>query len=1193
MIKKLLGLVFNRWVLGAVLLLAVALVIWIVGPLVAIADVRPLETEFSRWVTIGVVLALVALGIAWKRWRMSRGNAKVVNQLLAEPSSAAGKPAESPDMLAVRQRFEQALQNLRRTRIGSGGLLKGWSAQLDGRYLYELPWYLIIGAPGSGKTTALRNCGLRFPLAQDVGEQAVRGVGGTRHCDWWFTDQAVLIDTAGRFTTQDSDRDNDRATWGGFLGLLKRSRPRQPVNGVLVTVSITDLLTRSAAERRQHAATVRQRLQELHEDLGLKFPIYLLVTKADLLAGFMDYFATLDRDRRATPWGATFALDDKLKDDNAQGLRQFGTEFDALQRRLNDGLVERLQAERDPQRRARIYGFPGQFAGLRGVLQEFLDAVFSPSSFEVQPLLRGVYFISGTQEGTPIDRVLGAIARGYRLERAVIAPNLASGRSYFLTRLLGEVVFAESGLAGINLKWERRRRWLAIGGYAAIGVLTVGALGAWTVSYFNNRRYVDEVAHRVEQVRQLVQATPNRASADILPVVPALAATRSLAGQDGPVPWKLGFGLYQGPKLDNASRTAYDRMLVDAVLPRIGLRVEEQLRLAGNSPDSDYEALKAYLMLHDAERFEPQALKTYVESDWDAQLARSIDAEQRADLSRHLDALLEQGAVVSPLPEDRALIDFHRARLATVSLPQRVYNRLRHQGLGADFPEFTVVGAAGNNAALVFTRTSGEPLNRGVPGLFTYNGYHQGFQKAVPRVAQQLADEQSWVLGTANPARNAAAVVRAGDPLIDDVRRIYLNEYASIWEAFIADLHLQPITSLPQSIQMSRLLSSSESPLPGLMRKMSRETTLLGSGDKNVVQKTTDSANEVLRRSREAVADALSSKKGETGPRIESLVDDRFAGLRRLVTAPDGAKAPLDEAIALIADVNVQLSATDTAVKGGAALPPSPAAAKVAVVAPQMPEPLRSMMTTLAQTSAHAAQVVVRQNLGNEVRSQIGEFCHQAVAGRYPVDRSSARDVTQADFALLFAPGGKFDQFFQQRLATHVDTSARPWRFRSADGPPLGTDAGTLPQFQRAQAIRETFFPSGNVPSLRLQFKPIEMDPSLKQFILDVDGQIVRYDHGPQIVTPVQWPGPRGSTQVRLQVSPPLNAGASGMTYDGPWALLRLFDRAKIDATNAPERFKATFDVDGRKAVFEVIASSVRNPFRLRELNEFSCPAGL
>lgn len=1189
--KRILGWIFNRWVLAAVVLGALALVIHIVGPMVAIGEWRPLEEEQARWITIGVLVTVVIAWMLIARWRKQRGNQTVVNQLIAAPKPGSNEPPESPDMAAVRERFEKALLTLRRARFGEGGLLSGWSAKLGGRYLYEMPWYLIIGAPGSGKTTALRHSGLNFPLADATGAQAaIHGVGGTRHCDWWFTDRAVLIDTAGRFTTQDSDRENDRATWSGFLGLLKRSRPRQPVNGVLVTVSVTDLLSRTPAERAQHAATVRQRVQELHEDLGIRFPIYLMVTKTDLLAGFMDYFATLDKDQRATPWGFTFPMQAGTE----KGLHRFGSEFDALRQRLTDGLIDRLQTERDAQRRARIYGFPTQFAGLRPMLQEFVDAVFSPSPYEADPLLRGVYFISGTQEGTPIDRVLGVVARNYRLERAVLPPNQASGKSYFINRLLGEVVFAEAGIAGTNPKWERRRTVLTVAGYAAVGVVSVGLIALWSTSYVNNRRYVTAVAERTEQVRGLLQSTPNRATADILPIVPALDATRGLAGQVDDIPWSLGYGLFQGDKLDSAARAAYQRMLADAVLPRLALRIEEQLRQSDEAPETQYEALKAYLMLQDPEHFDAETLKAHVEADLDSQ-RRELTPEQRAQLSTHLDALLSQGALVSPIESDKDIVNSTRVRLASVTLPQRIYNRMRYRGFGQEFPEFSIVRAAGNNAALVFSRTSGAPLTQGVPGMFTRDGYHRGFQHQVDDIAQQLASEQGWVLGTTEPKQDAATVVRGGHTPADEARRLYLQDYASTWEGFIADIRLQPMTSLGQSVQMSRLLSAPDSPLPLLMKALSRETTLVG-GD-SVVDKAGAKAAGVVRQSRDKIANLLSSKptgaaSGEPAP--ERVVDDRFSSLRFLITAPaGGGKSPLDGTLDLIAEVNVLLNAVATAIQGGSAPPPSPLPNRVKAEAARMPQPLRAMLDNLSQSSATVSQLMVRQNLGQEVRSQVGEFCQQAVAGRYPLDRTSSRDATPADFALLFGPGGKIDQLFQQKLAAYVDTSTRPWKFRPVEGTPLGADGGSLPQFQRAATIRETFFPAGNTPSFKLDFKPIEMDASLTQFILDVDGQVVRYAHGPQIPTSVQWPGPRGSQQVRVQLSPPSSGSNQGMITDGPWALFRLFERVTIEPTGAPERFRATFNVDGRKAVFEVTTSSVRNPFRLRELNEFGCPAGL
>jgi type VI secretion system protein ImpL len=1197
--KKLLGLIFNRWVLLALLVLALLAVIWIVGPMVAVGEHTPLETVLSRAITSGVLVALLALWLGLSIWRARRGNSKVVAQLVAAPVG----PGESADLSAVRERFETALLTLRQARFDAPAAADGgaagvraaptgwrrWRQALGGRYLYELPWYAIIGAPGSGKTTALRNAGLSFPLADRMGDTAVRGVGGTRHCDWWFTDQAVLIDTAGRFVTQDSDQANDKATWGGFLQLLKKTRPRQPLNGVLVTVSVSDLIARGAAERTRHAQAVRARVQELHEQLGVRFPIYLLVTKCDLIAGFSETFAGLDKDQRATPWGYTVPLE------RGSAQQALAAEFTALLQRLDDGLIDRLQAETDPQRRARIYGFPNQFTNLRDALQDFVQLVFSPSPFEANPMLRGVYFVSGTQEGSPIDRVLGSMARRFALEHAMLPPQQASGRSYFLQRLLTEVVFAEHGVGGTNRRWERRRGALALAGYAGIGAVALLVAGVWGLSWNNNRAYIDTVAARVEKVRADVQATPNRASADLRPVLPALEATRGLAaaGDDkgGDVPWTLGFGLYQGRKLDSAARTAYERMLVDAVLPRLAIRVEEQLR-GGDQPETQYESLKAYLMMYDPARFEPAALKSHIEHDWDQQLARELSTEQRETMSRHLDALLAQGPTVSPLAQDQALVASARAALSAVPLPQRVYNRLRQQGLGADFPEFTVVRKGGGNAPLVFTRQSGAPLTRGVPGLYSYDGYHKGFQSVVTEVTKTLADEQTWVLGIAPAEARGAQALLESSRTVDDVRRLYLVEYRDTWKSFIADVRLQPFANIAQSVERTRFLAAPDTPLVPLLKAMSRETTLLTGQD--AVERAEQGARSAVAAFQSRVLGATGARRATTGAptqRIESIVDSEFEGLRRLVTAPEGGKAPLDGVIARLGELQVLLTAVDSALKGGAAPPPSPLPNQLKADAANAPEPVRSILETLGSTSSRVASMQLRESLSREVRAQVGEFCSQAITGRYPFDTSASREVTQADFAALFGPGGKFDQM-QQRLAPYIDTSTRPsWTFRPVDGTPLGSDVGTLPQFQRAAVIRETFFGiAGTTASTRLEMKPVEMDIALREFLLDVDGQIVRYAHGPQIPAAVVWPGPRGTGVVRMSVQP---AGGTGLVRDGPWALFRVFDSVNFIPGSDREKLRAVFDIDGRKAVFDITASSVRNPFRLDEMRRFSCPNGL
>jgi type VI secretion system protein ImpL len=1192
--KKLLGLLFHPWLLLALGVLALSLAVWIVGPLVAVDQWRPLESETARWVFIGALVALVLLRQAWRFWKARRTNTRVVAQLAAvSPAPAAHDPA-SAEVALLQQRFNRALEQLRQARFSSGrkGVGAVWSdvsARIGKRYLYELPWYVIIGAPGSGKTTALLNSGLNFPLSAAGGEHSVRGVGGTRNCDWWFTDEAVLIDTAGRYTTQTSDAEQDAGAWQGFLALLKRSRPRQPVSGVLVTVSVPDLLMQSAADRAVHAQAVRRRVQELHQHLGIRFPIYLLVTKCDLLSGFTDYLGDIDKEARATPWGFTFKLDGEQRSD----LTAFDAEFAALERRLQDGLIDRLQPERDAQRRARIYAFPQQFAGLRDVLLDFAQKVFSPSQFESHPLLRGVYFVSGTQEGTPIDRMLGRLSRSFGLAGDAAPAVSGQGRSYFLTRLLREVVFAESGLSGTDLKWERRRGAIALGGYALLALVVGGTLFAWTTSYLNNRRYMAHVDASLAEAEKLIQSG-DKPSSDPRPLLPRLQAAQTLprATPDGSVPWSLGFGLYQGDKLESAADRAYQRLLVDGLLPSIALRVEQQLR-GGGSPELHYEALKTYVMLHDPEHFNAQALKLYVAADWDATLPKDTTTEQRDALTKHLDALLAQGPAVSPLAQDKALLSRTQTRLAATSLPNRIYQRLKWQGVGTDIPEFNPVKAGGSAVPLVFRRTSGAPLTKGLSGVFTYDGYHKGFQKAVESVSQQLADEEVWVLGVASVPRQGFAQSQVAD----QVRRIYLNDYARVWEEFIADLALLAPKTLPEAVQVARTLSQPDNPMVPLLRAIVRETTLTTSPD--LASKAGTVVQQAIEKKGKALKDMFGvqpDKRAATEPAaaIESIVDNRFTALRQLVTSPGGqGPAPIDGQVALINDIYTFLNAADTAIKAGNVPPPSEVPNKVKADGARAPEPVRSLVSTLSVVGSTLVYGLSRGNVGSAINAQIGEFCRQATSGRYPFVRTSERDVTQEDFARLFAPNGLFDAFFQANLLALVDTSTRPWTFRQQAGAPPGS-AGALLSFQRAQAIRDTFFRGGgNVAGLKLDFKPVEMDTTITQFILDVDGQLVRYAHGPQIPVSIQWPGPRGSAQVRVELSPPSATGSSGMVNSGPWALFRMIDRLQIESGTAPERFRATFAIEGRKASFDVTTSSVRSPFRLRELEEFSCPAGL
>ncbi len=1202
--KSIIKCLFNRWTLTFLGLAAVSSLIWFAGPLIAVADYRPLEADTTRTTLILLLISFYFGKLIWKFIKAKNLNARLMDGLLRQSSKSPTQPtsindsAGAEEVALLHKRFEEAISVLKKAPPASNKP-RSWLTLFNRQYVYELPWYIFIGAPGSGKTTALVNSGLQFPLAERFGQEVIHGIGGTRNCDWWFTDEAVLLDTAGRYTTQESHQEADHAAWTGFLQLLKKYRPRRPINGAIVTISIADLLQQTPIQREAQANALRKRIQELHTELNIRFPIYVLVTKSDLLAGFMEFFSRYGKEERAQVWGMSFPFAEKP---DAFPLADFDTEFSALERRLNDRLIDYLQQERDIQKRTLLYTFPQQFSDLKEILGKFLNQIFSPSRFEQQPLLRGIYFTSGTQEGNPIDRMMGNLARTFQLDHKLLLPHQPSGKSFFLTRLIKDVIFSEAELAGTNLRWERRYASLQWGIFSAVILLTLSIITAWVVSYSRNQAYIAEVEANTSIVSGQVEKLPVM-DADIIGLLSALRSVQELPNIPGidshSPPLSMGFGLYQGDKLAAASNHTYQRLLQDIFLPQLILRIE---RLLGNADPGNlellYEGLKAYIMLHQGEHFDPGALKAFIMADWEINLPRNFTGEQRKALESHLDTLLSRGQLSSPIPINTQLIEEVRDIVAKTPIAQRIYHRLKRQGVGADLPEFTIVKYAGPAASLVFTRASGSPLTRGVPGLFSYNGYHQSFSQAAEEVTRQLAREEGWVLGLPEKERGQFPDFRTTTQIDDEVRRLYLHDYAQAWETFINDIRLVRTNTLRESIQLARLLSATDSPLPPLLQAMVKEVTLVNNdeADRNIVEKATDkvkNASKTLKQLLGQIDNKVITANIVSGP--ENIVDDRFKPLRHMVQPSiPGQPAPIDAILTQINELYVLLTATEEALQAGVAPPASSLYTEIGANAHRLPEPLRSMFTTLATSSMNQAQNITRKNLNQSLKATIIEFCLKSTSGRYPFIKDSRQDVTQDDFAQLFASGGRFDDFFQKELAQHVDTSMQPWRFRKIGDAVQGIASKDLHEFYRAKIIRDVFFHGGSrTASINLTFKPVDMDPSITQFILDVDGQLVKYGHGPQVPVAIQWPGPRGSSQVRLQIFPPSREGRSGLVFEGPWALFRMFDQVQINPSAQPEKFMAIFDLDGRKARFEIMTSSVQNPFRLEALRQFKCPARL
>ena len=568
---------------------------------------------------------------------------------------------------------------------------------------------------------------------------------------------------------------------------------------------------------------------------------------------------------------------------------------------------------------------------------------------------------------------------------------------------------------------------------------------------------------------------------------------------------------------------------------------------------------------------------------------------------------MDDRVIVSPIPIDKELVTEVRQRLAQMSPAQRAYSRLKQlllsgNGLPADF---TVVRASGPEAPQIFNRRSGRPLTQGISGLFTYNGYHGVLTHELPKVTALLSKEEGWVIGQSDGKRSATNEVLTGQ-LANEVKRLYLMEYAKLWEDFLADVRPVRTTSLEQAGEQARLYSAPNSSLEQFVRAVARETTLAQKPGSDGTGGSTGTSwlGEKLNRIKEE-QEQLSRLTGKqvnvgglvtTGTLEADTVDFRFREYRRLAGGAGGSgPSPIVSSLQVMNEAAAVIASARQQVKAGGSVPQGLSAAleKLRAEAKRVPAPLNVMYEDLAVATSAFVGRDVRSTIGGNLNATIGDFCRRSILGRYPFTRSASRDVTADDFARLFSVGGTMDEFFRTNLQPMVDISTSSWTFKQGiDGTPAGGSA-SLVSFQKAATIRDVYFRAGGKsPSIRLDIKPIEMDASISQMVLDVDGEILRYQHGPQIPKSVSWPGARGTGQVRLQITA-AGAESTGLLTEGPWALHRLFDRAQITPGNAPERFIAVFNIDGRRMKFEITTSSVLNPFRLKALEEFECPSNL
>lgn len=1141
---------------------------------------------------------LLCYGIYWlvKRRKHAKQGEELVAAIEQETSSEYHKSKDKQELQEIHQQIKQSIQLIRKSKLGDK---KGNAA------LYELPWYMVIGNPAAGKSSAIYNSGLKFPFEENHQHVISAGLTGTRNCDWFFSTEGVLLDTAGRYSVYA----DDHSEWLGFLSLLKKNRTKAPINGLIIIVSSAELISQSPEKTLQLAKNLRSRIQDIIERLEIFAPVYVVFSKMDLIAGFSDFFQCYDGEEFDQVWGATLAYD-------AQSSQNAGEYFEQHYQILFDGLKS-LSTSHLSRRHAKnispsVMTFPLEFKTLKPILKAFISTLFEENPYQFKPIFRGFYFSSALQQGAVESPMTAHIAQEFGLLQSFTADSAEvvispQQHGYFLKGLFSGVILKDRNLVKqhINLKKKRQRHY----GFLIALFLVASGLALWLWSYRNNQQLIADVQGDLNSVVQMQKNAEPTLTTQLDALLVLQKRMQQLDAFDADRPFRFSFGLYQGHALREKLKKEYLQGIKQLILMPAQQNIAQYLQAVKNNetqlkanqtqglpavqpnapavqttqylapsdlnPQDAYNALKAYLMLSNPQYREAGHLRdqmTRFLREWfEANRGQNSLAEvnQKAEQVLGYSMSLANDPEFPVLNADAQLVDQSRQLLLSVvrGMParDRVYNEIKMRA-AVRFPELTLLQILGeNNQGMILGGYA-------IPGAFTQKAWDEYISAAIEDAANRPIDSKDWVLNSSQ--MDDLSFSGSPEQIRKQLTQLYKQEYIAQWKKFINAVHYAKAADFTQEIKVIDVLGEpKKSPIRLLLERVAKET----SWDNPVVQaelaapKTGFIAwfkRKVLGQGDEqAVASAMTASQGPISQAFlvfyqllrqrddqqnQSLLDEYLNGLSQVRSKFNSLKSSGDmgpSAVGLvkatIQDQNSVFNATQKIVDDKLML-------GLNEVDQHMLEQL--LMRPLMQAFA-VLLLPAQEELNKLWLMQVYQPFSQNLSQKYPFNTAATIQASSGEIAQVFAETGSIARYVKDNLNPFLirrgySLTSKTWKDMGISlNPQFILDFKTYVAPANGIATGSEQATPAAVTQSNFQFFPLP-NPTLLSYSMEIDGQRLVYENGVQQWVNFIWPNPGAIPGTRISAVD--LAGQNHIIFEAPgeYGINRLIDSAKRKALN-------------------------------------------
>ena len=1104
--KQILNFIKANYISLCITLLLILLT-WLRGPELTIANFSPMQSEEQRL----CVIVLILLGLFLKYIFIDTHNKKM-------------------DEMKSSLETEKKIQHLYGKFHGAIAFLKKTIIHKHEKNvnLLRLPWYLVIGPTGSGKSTLLANAHIKYILAKQGKADHPKPASSGDVCDWWVTRDLVLVDIPGNYLVSKTTSSYP-LLWKNLLKLTKKFRGKQNgLQGIVLAVNLPEIIKLQRADKLQLVQDIKKRVHELLALFGKQLPIHIVVTKCDLLPGFLEFFSDYSADETAQAWGITIP---KLSE-NESLLDVFIHRFNVLIKRLNKQVITRLHQERNPNARPYIKDFPLQIERLKEGITQLLKALALPNTS-----LQGVYLTSGTQ---PIKEE--AISPSFTIEAPhtqalqILSTPSMPVRSFFVRQLILHhflaVAHPQAHKSQVKSTWQRR----------LIYTTSIGAIITATIFLGRDFQQGVQQAYSIQNdlsQYQLRIEKANQKSDRLTEALPLLNALQHASNLE-----KDRFSFYSN-KSQQTAKTVYQQALQTLVIPEIKNYFEKYLQNpAEQQTENLYPVLEAYLMLGDKEHFQADFVAKILKQ----LMPDHVSKDTISALSSHVhEALINTTHLSAKL--NQPLIESVRKQLFSLSNTDLGFVILKHTDNNNSVIDIGL--NTQHNQAYAFIN---QAIVTQLPTLFTANAFEKTFQTDINQAAKDVLIG-NWILGF-NPTPPDDLAI---NDLTAQLQRQYVTKYVDIWESMLANIQLHTPKNLAELNKMLASLTDNGSPLLRILATIKQQTAF---APVLAASPPLQNLNVLLQ---------------EGGANQSSGLYGFFVGLKQLQTY-------LLSFINEPEPANVIFAATAKRVQGVNA---DDAIQQVHLIGDQCPEPIKSWLHTIATQTWHFMLQESAQTIEAAWQSNVMTTYHAAIENRYPFKQSAEQEIDLQHFTQFLGQTGTLTHFYQTYLKPFVNDTGKIKQWRFTDGARIALTDTILNHYDHIQRLQRAFFPNGdNTLYVPFTLQPIALDKTMKGFTLNINGQEVRFQKNmPRLIT---WPGnhPVQLTAVNFVAA---NDQLLSQSIKGSWAWFKLVNKA-TETIRTRKEIALTFDIDGHKAKYLLLTQGHLNPFLPLNLAGFALP---